>query len=74
MFLHKIMVHKTIINLMCIKIDVTLTINQFFLLEEKQRTGLSASLGYMLRLNSFTQSSLIASEDAVRDRSRKGSV
>lgn len=74
MFLHKTMAHKTIINLMCIKIEVTLTINQFFLPEEKQRTGLSASLGYVLRLNSFTQSLLIASEDAVRDRNRKGSA
>lgn len=74
MFLHKTMVPKTIINLICIKIEVTLTISQFFHPEEKQRTGLSASVGHVLRLSSFTQSSLTASEDAVRDRIRKGSV
>lgn len=58
MFLHKTMALKTIINLICIKIEVILTMNQFFLPEEKQRTGLSASLGCVLRLSSFTQSSL----------------
>lgn len=71
MFLHKTMVLKTIINLMHIKIEVTLTINQFFHPGEKQRTGLSASMGHVLCLSSFTQSSLMASEDAFRDGAGK---
>lgn len=57
MFLHKTMALKTIINLMYIKIEMTLTIKQFFHPGEKQRTGLSASVGHVLCLSSFTQSS-----------------
>lgn len=74
MFLHKTMALKTIINLMYIKIEMTLTIKQFFHPGEKQRTGLSASVGHVLCLSSFTQSSRVASEDTGRNRSRKGSV
>lgn len=74
MFLHKTMALKTIINLMYIKIEMTLTIKQFFHPGGKTEDRTVGKRGTRAVSQLVHPELGVASEDTGRNRSRKGSV